>query len=60
MAIKLLRVSRVSLIVGCFVLAWVSASKLDVIGLLLAVVCGALSVTCHLAIKLLAWDSTQG
>ncbi len=58
MAVRLLYISRVSLIVACFGIAWVAAPKLDVIGLLLAVVCGALSVACHLAIKLLTWGST--
>ena len=60
MVLRLLRVCRVSMIVCCFGVAWVAATKLDFIGLLLAVVCGPLSVACHLAIKLLTWGPTEG
>jgi hypothetical protein len=58
MVVRLLRISRVSLIAACFVVAWVAATKLDFIGLILAVACGAHLVVCHLAIKLLTWGST--
>lgn len=53
MALRLLRIARVGLVVSCFAVAFVAAPKLDMIGLLLAVVCGLLSVACHLAIRLL-------